>query len=343
LLLFHTFTPLRIAPNYIAFVNDFWGGPDNAHRLFNDSNVDWGQNLKTVDEYLTRERIDNCWLAYFGSPELARTNQRCRLIPAPTWTTTGQLVEPVPRVLDGTVLISATVTGRGDIYDELLKEKPIAILGGGILVYRGHFEMPQVQEFTYVSRGRQALRLKLFVDAIADGRRAMELAPNDSRARRLVSQAIAARGWNNLSARQGQSAVDDSGEYLKLEGWRGEMSTYMVLVAHYGYRLQRREQESREILNECASKCDTAAWPYPIVRYLQNEINASDLKQLSVDSQKMTESRGYIGMDLSLEGRVQEALQEFNWVRENGNREFYEYELAISEINYIEALQKKSG
>jgi hypothetical protein len=46
----------------------------------------------------------------------------------------------------------------------------------------------------------------------------------------------------------------------------------------------------------------------------------------------MTETRAYIGMNLSMLGRFQEALPHFNWVKENGNRD--------SESKYIEALPK---
>src|SRR5439155_10160449 len=123
-------------------------------------------------------------------------------------------------------------------------------------------------------------------------------------------------------------------------GWREEYSQYMVLVAHFGYRMQNREQEARKILIDCASKCDTTAWPYPIIRYLRDELPVTALMNMTKDNDKMTEARGYIGMNLSLLGRFQEALQHFNWIKENGNRDFSEYILAISESKYIETLLK---
>ena len=61
LLLFHAFTAIRTAPNYLAFSNDLWGGTNNTFRY---EAVDWGQNLKVIDEFVKKEDIQDCWLAY---------------------------------------------------------------------------------------------------------------------------------------------------------------------------------------------------------------------------------------------------------------------------------------
>ena len=42
-------------------------------------------------------------------------------------------------------------------------------------------------------------------------------------------------------------------------------------------------------------------------------------------------------LDLSLNGNPAEALPHLHWVRENGNKNFVEYPLALAEIERIEA------
>jgi hypothetical protein len=70
LLVFHAAAAAGTAPNYLAFANDLWGGTDSTHRIFRDSNVDIGQSIKLVNEYLARENVGECWMAAFVHPEL---------------------------------------------------------------------------------------------------------------------------------------------------------------------------------------------------------------------------------------------------------------------------------
>jgi hypothetical protein len=57
-------------------------GQNNSYRIFRDSNVENQQNLKLVAEYIARENIRDCWFAAYGSSDLARAHQPCRLMPA---------------------------------------------------------------------------------------------------------------------------------------------------------------------------------------------------------------------------------------------------------------------
>ena len=59
-------------PFYLAYFNEFAGGPDGGHRYAVDSNLDWGQDLKRLAIYVEENDIDKIKLAYFGgdSPEL---------------------------------------------------------------------------------------------------------------------------------------------------------------------------------------------------------------------------------------------------------------------------------
>ena len=66
-LLFHIVSSVRAFPNYIPYANELWGGPQNAHHILADSNVDWGQGLKAMKQYIDERQIKNCWFAYFGS------------------------------------------------------------------------------------------------------------------------------------------------------------------------------------------------------------------------------------------------------------------------------------
>lgn len=203
LLLFHAFTAWRTAPNYIAFGNDFWGGTNNTYNLLDNSNVDWGQNLKIVEQYLQKENIHDCWLASPGMGELVRSYQICHLMPAPGWTAAEQIIEPLPPVIEGTVFLSSAVLPpSSEVFETIAKTKPVTILGGSVLVYQGRFEIPLASALSYIGRGNQYIRFKRFDEAIADGRKAIELAPDDPRTHLYMGNALAAAGENDEARRE---------------------------------------------------------------------------------------------------------------------------------------------
>ena len=65
LLAWHAVSSARAYPNYLAYSNEFWGGPANTYKYLTDSNTYWGQQLKAVKKYLDSRGVKDCWFAYF--------------------------------------------------------------------------------------------------------------------------------------------------------------------------------------------------------------------------------------------------------------------------------------
>jgi lipoprotein NlpI len=150
------------------------------------------------------------------------------------------------------------------------------------------------------------------------------------------------RSYSYLSSGQGAAAAADAQASLNIMGWRNEHSQYMVIVEYFGYRRAGSAADATRVLDEAAAKCDTQAWPYPVIRYLRHEITAQDLIKAVTDNNKMTEARAYIGLDLSLAGHQQEALEQFQWVEANGKRTYLEYRLALAEMRRLKNTDVKS-
>lgn len=55
---------LAIYPDYLAYFNEIVGGPSRGHLYLDDSNIDWGQDLKRLKNYLDENGIDRVKLAY---------------------------------------------------------------------------------------------------------------------------------------------------------------------------------------------------------------------------------------------------------------------------------------
>jgi tetratricopeptide (TPR) repeat protein len=211
LLIFHVVTAARIAPNYLAFANDFWGGVNNTHRIFRDANVEIGQSVKLMNEYLARENVTDCWFAGFVHPELIRAVQPCRPLPSNLRILVSQeVIEPVPQVIEGTVLISvAELPPRsGEEYVPIAKSEPLALIGGNILVYRGRFEIPVAAAMSHAQRAGQFLRKNEIEQAVAEGRRAVELAPNDSRTHLALGLALLRAGQKEEARREFEKTIE---------------------------------------------------------------------------------------------------------------------------------------
>ncbi len=69
LICFQAFSVLRVFPSFLAYFNEFVGGPDQGYKYVVDSNLDWGQDLKRLNQWLEENKIDKVYLDYFGGSD----------------------------------------------------------------------------------------------------------------------------------------------------------------------------------------------------------------------------------------------------------------------------------
>jgi hypothetical protein len=67
LVLAYGMTTVGLHPHYLAFFNAIAGGPHGGYRYLVDSNLDWGQDLELLADYLVDHQVDQVSLAYFGT------------------------------------------------------------------------------------------------------------------------------------------------------------------------------------------------------------------------------------------------------------------------------------
>ena len=53
-------------PGYLTFFNEIAGGPKNGHKILLDSNLDWGQDLKSLKAWMVERGVQNIQFLYFG-------------------------------------------------------------------------------------------------------------------------------------------------------------------------------------------------------------------------------------------------------------------------------------
>ena len=71
LLAWQAATVLRVYPSYLAYFNEITGGPDGGWRYVNDSNLDWGQDLKRLSQFVEERSIPEIHFDYFGAADPA--------------------------------------------------------------------------------------------------------------------------------------------------------------------------------------------------------------------------------------------------------------------------------
>ena len=139
-----------------------------------------------------------------------------------------------------------------------------------------------------------------------------------------------------LRLRRGTAAALQAQTYLRQRGWDDRSSAYAAINAYFGYRIAKNPSFASQILDLTSKRLDSSVWAYSIIRFLRREISADELLKLADDKDKQTEARAYIGLDLALDGKTAEAMPFYQWVKENGNRNFTEYSLVLAELKRIE-------
>ena len=69
ILLLHIATTLAIHPHYLSYFNREVGGPANGYRLLLDSNVDWGQDLLRLQQWMADNDVPQVKLGWFGTAD----------------------------------------------------------------------------------------------------------------------------------------------------------------------------------------------------------------------------------------------------------------------------------
>jgi len=151
--LWYVYGTVSIYPHYLAFFNETVGGPENGYKYLVSSNLDWGQDLGGLREYLSEKGIERIKLGYFGSADASYYGIDYEYLPsvglAPKapgqywWYEIDSGEKRDCRPQKGTIAISATLlTSPGWMrrkfngwYEWLKQYEPVDNVGYSILIY----------------------------------------------------------------------------------------------------------------------------------------------------------------------------------------------------------------
>ena len=128
-----------VCPHYLAFFNQFVGGPRHGHQYLVDSNADWGQDLKGLKQWMGQHDVHHINLSYFGTADPDYYGIDCTYLPGGPFYDDKRVSGPN---LPGFVAVSVTnlrgpyfPAATRDMYKPLLDRDPAAVIGYSICVY----------------------------------------------------------------------------------------------------------------------------------------------------------------------------------------------------------------
>ena len=200
-------------------------------------------------------------------------------------------------------------------YDEAIEDYTFAIETG--------YSSPP-----YASRGDAYVKKGDYKKAIDDYTKSAAIKPKEL-------QVIYARAWTNLYANDGFAASKDADRYIEVQGSSDKNYKYAILVGYVGRRKAKLTREADAFLSDKLKTITSDDWLTSILRYVHGDLSAQKLLQLATGYDKLTEAHTYIGEMLLCEDKQSEALSHFKWVKDNGNHSFFEFNLAMAELNHL--------
>jgi len=131
---------LVIYPHYLAYFNELIG-PSNGYKVLVDSNLDWGQDLPGLRDWMDERSVEEVYLSWFGIAPPEHYGVRYRYLPGwPPFEDPALRIYHPQRPLPGTYAISATnlqgvLLDAHDTFDYFQEREPIGQVGHSILLY----------------------------------------------------------------------------------------------------------------------------------------------------------------------------------------------------------------
>ena len=155
LIVYYISGTMKIHPYYLSYFNESIGGAKNGYKYVVDSNIDWGQDLKRLADYLKKNKIEEITVSYFGTANANYYGIKYKplliyLIPG----SSKEEMSPEPNT-PGLYAISVTnlqgvYCKNQKIFDWLKRREPIARIGYSIHIYKVEREFPPLPELSNI-------------------------------------------------------------------------------------------------------------------------------------------------------------------------------------------------
>jgi len=155
MIIYYIIGTMKIHPYYLSYFNESIGGAKNGYKYVVDSNIDWGQDLKRLADYLKKNKIEEITVSYFGT---ANANYYgIKFNPLLIYLIPGSSKEEMSPEPNTPGLYAISVTNLQGVYcknqkifDWLKRREPIARIGYSIHIYKVEREFPPLPELSNI-------------------------------------------------------------------------------------------------------------------------------------------------------------------------------------------------
>lgn len=175
--------------------------------------------------------------------------------------------------------------------------------------------------FAWNGRGLAAFNLEDFDTALTS----FQMATVDHPVNGFYYESLA---WTQMCRAEFVDAAESAKKASLMYSRKGETSAYPLLIAYFSYHESGDAENAMRTLQYANKNKPANQWPAPVIDYLSEKIDESDLISYITNSAEETEAHTYIGLYLRLLGETDAASQHLNWVSRNGNSQVFEYTLA---------------
>lgn len=123
LIIWYLISTVLSFPNFLAYFNEFAGGAKGGYKILADSNLDWGQDMYRLKNYLEQNNIDKIYIVYPWNGDMALNYYGINFEP----------LRPEDQNIKGTIVVSATYF-QTEAYG-WLKKYPFDQITPGLFVF----------------------------------------------------------------------------------------------------------------------------------------------------------------------------------------------------------------
>lgn len=134
--------------------------------------------------------------------------------------------------------------------------------------------------------------------------------------------------WTQMCRGEFSAAAASAKTATLMYNKKSENSVYPLLIAHFAYLETGDLKNAQSTLKYAVQNKPLNRWPAPVIDYLADTIDASELISYVMDTAQETEAHTYIGLKLRATNRESEAKKHLEWVARKGDPRVFEYTLA---------------
>ncbi len=137
-----------------------------------------------------------------------------------------------------------------------------------------------------------------------------------------------------LSTRKPKAPADFQSA-IGVEGWKSHDAIITTILGQLAARIDGDDASAKKFLANAEGKLDEKAYPCRAVMYLRGDLDEAALLKLATDDDTPTEALWYLGFDLLLRGKKDQALEYFKWAKEKVAQTSTPYWLSMAELERL--------